>query len=151
MPGIFELTDTDEIGKIKLVSEETPGPQHSDGRFGLRLSERGDVLMPITLTFHIFGLTVTIRINGRNRHSGTGRFLSLTNFPRVTRGQTACRGALGSSIIANLWKMSSAPSRMGGRFFYLGCNLRGIFACGEVGREKPSPMRGRWHGGSRDG
>ena len=22
--------------------------------------------MPITLTFHIFGLTVTIRINGRN-------------------------------------------------------------------------------------
>ena len=67
MPWIFELTDTDEIGKIKLVSEETPGPQHSDGRFGLRLSERRDV--PITLTFHIFGLTVTIRINGRNRHS----------------------------------------------------------------------------------
>ena len=69
-PGIFELTDTDEIGKIKLVSKETPGPQHSDGRFGLLLSERGDVPMPITLTFHIFGLTVTIRINGRNRHSG---------------------------------------------------------------------------------
>ena len=68
--GIFKLTDTDEIGKIKLVSEETPGPQHSDGRFGLLLSERGDVPMPITLTFHIFGLTVTIRINGRNRHSG---------------------------------------------------------------------------------
>ena len=68
--GDFELTDTDEIGKIKLVSKETPGPQHSDGRFGLLLSERGDVLMPITLTFHIFGLTVTIRINGRNRHSG---------------------------------------------------------------------------------
>ena len=68
--GIFELTDTDEIGKIKLVSRETPGPQHSDGRFGLLLSERGDVPMPITLTFHIFGLTVTIRINGRNRHSG---------------------------------------------------------------------------------
>ena len=33
--------------------------------------------MPITLTFHIFGLTVTIRINGRNRHSAKGRFLSL--------------------------------------------------------------------------
>ena len=32
--------------------------------------------MPITLTFHIFGLTVTIRINGRNRHSGKGRFLN---------------------------------------------------------------------------
>ena len=74
--GDFELTDTDEIGKIKPVSEETPGPQHSDGRFGLRLSERGDVLMPITLTFHIFGLTVTIRINGRNRHSGKCRFLN---------------------------------------------------------------------------
>jgi len=25
--------------------------------------------MPITITFHIFGLTITIRINGRNRHS----------------------------------------------------------------------------------
>ena len=31
---------------------------------------KGGVPMPITLTFHIFGLTVTIRINGRNRHSG---------------------------------------------------------------------------------
>ena len=39
--GDFELTDTDEISKINLVSEETPGPQHSDGRFGLLLSERG--------------------------------------------------------------------------------------------------------------
>ena len=27
--------------------------------------------MPITITFHIFGFTVTIRIKGRNRHSGT--------------------------------------------------------------------------------
>jgi len=26
--------------------------------------------MPITITFHIFGFTVTIRIKGRNRHSG---------------------------------------------------------------------------------
>lgn len=25
--------------------------------------------MPITITFHIFGFTVTVRIKGRNRHS----------------------------------------------------------------------------------
>ena len=34
--------------------------------------------MPITITFHIFGFTVTIRIKGRNRHSGQGRFLEFT-------------------------------------------------------------------------
>ena len=33
--------------------------------------------MPITITFHIFGLTITIRINGRNRHSAQWRFLDL--------------------------------------------------------------------------
>lgn len=25
--------------------------------------------MPITITFHVFGFTVTVRIKGRNRHS----------------------------------------------------------------------------------
>ena len=33
--------------------------------------------MPITITFHIFGFTVTIRIKGRNRHSAQCRFLDL--------------------------------------------------------------------------
>ena len=31
---------------------------------------KGGDKMPITITFHIFGFTVTIRIKGRNRHSG---------------------------------------------------------------------------------
>ena len=26
--------------------------------------------MPITLTFHIFGLTITLRVKKQNRHSG---------------------------------------------------------------------------------
>ena len=33
--------------------------------------------MPITITLHIFGYTVTIRIKGRNRHSAKLRFLML--------------------------------------------------------------------------
>ena len=32
-------------------------------------SEREVRDMPITITFHIFGFTVTVRIKGRNRHS----------------------------------------------------------------------------------
>ena len=33
--------------------------------------------MPITITLHIFGYTVTVRIKGRNRHSAKGRFLRI--------------------------------------------------------------------------
>ena len=54
----------------RLGSFEPQGRQHSDGRFFSGILCKGGVPMPITLTFHIFGLTVTIRINGRNRHSG---------------------------------------------------------------------------------
>ena len=41
-------------------------PQHSDRRFCL---PKGGMYMPITITFHLFGFTVTIRITCRNRHS----------------------------------------------------------------------------------
>ena len=37
-------------------------------RFGYNL-RKGVRLMPITITLHICGYTVTIRIKGRNRHS----------------------------------------------------------------------------------
>ncbi len=39
--------------------------------------------MPITITLHILGYVVTIRIKSENRHSAKWRFLilSLPNFP----------------------------------------------------------------------
>ena len=30
---------------------------------------KGGVYMPITLTFHVFGITVTVRLKRDNRHS----------------------------------------------------------------------------------
>ena len=36
---------------------------------GSATSPKGGVAMPITLTFHIFGYTVTITVKSRNRHS----------------------------------------------------------------------------------
>ena len=33
--------------------------------------------MPITLTFHIFGYTITVTVKSRNRHSAKLRFLLL--------------------------------------------------------------------------
>ena len=44
--------------------------------------------------------------------------------------------------------MSSTPSRVGGRFFYFGMQPAGDFCVWGGGGEKPSPMRGRWHGGA---
>jgi len=32
--------------------------------------------MPITLTFHIFGLVFTIKVKSENRHPGRGRVFS---------------------------------------------------------------------------
>ena len=39
------------------------------GRFGLKPPKGGD-LMPVTITFHLFGLTFTLRIKWENRHPG---------------------------------------------------------------------------------
>ena len=33
------------------------------------LSDKGGVYMPITLTFHILGYTITVTVKSRNRHS----------------------------------------------------------------------------------
>ena len=66
---VFNLTKFLFSGKIKPVRMDPLGRQNSDGRFVPGIPPKGGVLMPITLTFHFLGLTITVRINGRNRHS----------------------------------------------------------------------------------
>lgn len=42
---------------------------HNGRRFGYNL-RKGVRLVPIIITLHILGFTVTVRIKGRNRHPG---------------------------------------------------------------------------------
>lgn len=49
----------------------SPVEYHKNGgRLRLHLLMKEVVNVPITITFHIFGCTVTIRIKAKNRHSG---------------------------------------------------------------------------------
>ena len=55
------LTEYAELGKMRLGAARTAG--------GWSHLREEVVDMPITITLHIFGYTVTIRIKGENRHS----------------------------------------------------------------------------------
>ena len=61
------LTFFDLPGKIYAVLLNPKGAKTATG--GFVSPRKGGDKMPITITFHIFGFTVTIRIKGRNRHS----------------------------------------------------------------------------------
>ena len=56
------LTEHAELGKMRSGAARTAG--------GWSHLREEVVDMPITITLHIFGYTVTIRIKGENRHSG---------------------------------------------------------------------------------
>ena len=58
----------DELSHL-CGSEGYAACEDAGGGRGSLLDERGDT-MPITLTFHIFGLVFTIRVKRENRHSG---------------------------------------------------------------------------------
>ena len=55
------LTEYAELGKMRSGAARTAG--------GWSHLREEVVDMPITITLHIFGYTVTIRIKGENRHS----------------------------------------------------------------------------------
>ena len=55
------LTEYAELGKMQSGAAQTAG--------GWSHLREEVVDMPITITLHIFGYTVTIRIKGENRHS----------------------------------------------------------------------------------
>ena len=56
------LTEYAELGKMRSGAARTAG--------GWSHLREEVVDMPITITLHIFGYTVTIRIKGENRHPG---------------------------------------------------------------------------------
>ena len=56
------LTECAELGKMRSGAARTAG--------GWSHLREEVVDMPITITLHIFGYTVTIRIKGENRHPG---------------------------------------------------------------------------------
>ena len=56
------LTEYAELGKMQSGAARTAG--------GWSHLREEVVDMPITITLHIFGYTVTIRIKGENRHPG---------------------------------------------------------------------------------
>ena len=56
------LTEHAELGKMRSGAARTAG--------GWSHLREEVVDMPITITLHIFGYTVTIRIKGENRHPG---------------------------------------------------------------------------------
>ena len=56
------LTECAELGKMQSGAARTAG--------GWSHLREEVVDMPITITLHIFGYTVTIRIKGENRHPG---------------------------------------------------------------------------------
>ena len=64
------MTSFDLFGRILVVLRNPQGHQsYTAGGFVPVSSDKEVRDMPITITFHIFGFTVTVRIKGRNRHS----------------------------------------------------------------------------------
>ena len=105
-------------------------------RFGLSLPKGGEK-MPITLTFHVFGLTFTIRIKKQNRHLCQGD--GFQKAKSLERGQTVCHSAFSMDIIAHC---RAAVKEPGSAFFI---KKRAVF-CQEPPRRSGPRERAGFHG-----
>ena len=63
-PLFLYLTDTGEF----VILQNGKGILHSAGGLA-RSSPKGGDTMPLTLTFHLFGLVFTLKVKRENRHS----------------------------------------------------------------------------------